>query len=385
MLVVDGIISMVGPTSEIAPIIPQDCEVIDAHGKAVLPGFVDAHTHPVFGGTRVDEFEMRCRGASYEEIAQAGGGIRSTVAKTRAASEEELVESGKRYSEWFLNCGTTTVEAKSGYGLDLETEIKMLRAIRHLNEHTCLRYVPTFLGAHAVPEEFKGRPSTYLNTVVADMLPEIANLGLAEYCDVFCEKGYFSPEDAKLVLESAKHYGLKPRIHADQLSDSGGAKVASEVGAVTADHLEQTSSEGIRALAKANVQPVLLPGSVHALGKSKYPASREMIEAGLAIVLATDFNPGSSPTPSMPMVLSLACTQMHMTAAEAITASTINAAYSLGLGSSLGSLEKGKIADFVIWDTSDHREIAYFFGVNLVAATFTAGKLQPSGRVLINI
>ncbi len=373
MLVRDGLIERAGTRVEIERLITPDCEVIDAGRRIVLPGFVDAHTHPVFAGNRADEFEMRAAGATYQQIAASGGGIRSTVRQTRAASEDELVETSKRYSQWFLRSGTTTVEAKSGYGLTVEDELKMLRAIRRLNRETRLRYVPTFLGAHVAPDEFKGRNSDYLDLIIEEMLPRVAREGLAEYADAFCEEGAFSPEESRRVLTAARGLGLKLRVHADQLSPGGGAALAAELGAATADHLEYTGAAGIAALKAANLQPVLLPASVFMLGVQRYPNARAMIDAGLALVLATDFNPGSSPVPSMLLVMTLAMTQMKMTAAEAITSATINAAYSLGRGDQIGSLERGKRADFVIHDCSDYREPAYFAGLEHPSMVFTGG------------
>jgi imidazolonepropionase len=373
-LVSEGRFQRVGARSEIEPLIDSDCEVVDARGRVVLPGFVDAHAHPVFAGTRADEYEERARGATYQEIAARGGGIRSTVRRTRAASLDELVDAGKRYAEWFLRTGTTTVEAKSGYGLTTEDELKMLRAIRRLNEETPLRYVPTFLGAHDVPAEYRSRREDYIDLLTEEMLPRVALERLAEYCDVFCEDRVFTLDESRKVLEAARGRGLGLRLHADQLSLSGGARLAAELGAATADHLEHTDSQGIRALKSAGVQPVLLPGSVYALGSARYPAAREMIEAGLAVVLATDFNPGSSPTPSMPMILSLASTHMKMSPAEGLTSATINAAYSLGRGREVGSIEEGKRADFVIHDAADYREVAYFFGVEHAREVFVEGR-----------
>ena len=375
MLVHGGYIEAAGRRREIEALINGDCEVIDAGRRVVMPGFVDAHTHPVFAGIRANEFEQRASGATYREIAARGGGIRSTVRTTRNASQSDLVKAGKRYADWFLRTGTTTIEAKSGYGLTLEDELKILRAIKQLNEETPLRYVPTFLGAHDIPSEYKSRRQTYVNLVVNEMLPRVAQEQLAEYCDVFCEQDVFTTDESWEILSAARCHGLGLRLHADQLSLSGGAKLAAELNAATADHLEHTDATGIQALKTAKVQPVLLPGSVYALGSHDYPAAREMIEAGLAVVLATDFNPGSSPTPSMTMVLSLACTQMQMTPAEAITAATINAAYSLGRGDEIGSLEKGKRADFVIHDCEDYRELAYFFGIEHPWRVYADGKL----------
>ncbi|MGE0884955.1 MAG: imidazolonepropionase [Blastocatellales bacterium] len=373
MIVRDGLIETVGTPEEVEPAITADCEIIDANQRIVLPGFVDAHTHPVFAGNRADEFELRAAGATYQEIAAAGGGIRSTVGKTRQASEDELIESGKRYAEWFLRCGTTTVEAKSGYGLTTEDELKMLRAIRRLNEETPLEYVPTFLGAHVVPEEFKGRNSAYVDLIIEEMLPKVVEERLAEYCDVFCEEGAFTIEESRRVLTAAKRLGLNLRVHADQLTLGGGAKLAAELGATTADHLEQTDDEGISNLKSANIQPVLLPCSVLMIGSSRYANARAMIDAGLAVVIATDFNPGSSPVASMLLALTLASTQMKMTPAEAITAGTINAAYSLGRGAEIGSLEAGKRADFVIHDCGDYRELAYFAGLEHPSQVYARG------------
>jgi imidazolonepropionase len=375
LLVRDGLIERVGTRAEIEPLIESGCTVADAQRRIMLPGFVDAHAHPVFAGTRADEFELRASGATYQQIAAAGGGIKATVRKTRAASEDELVERGKRYAAWFLRCGTTTVEAKSGYGLTTEDELKMLRAIRRLNAETPLRYVPTFLGAHTVPEEFAGNSTAYVELVIQEMLSRVQHEQLAEYCDVFCETGAFSLEESRRILVAAKQHGLGLRVHADQLSLNGGAALAAELNAVTADHLEQTDAAGIAALQAARVQPVLLPASVLMIGVARYPNARAMVEAGLAIVLATDFNPGSSPVASMLLVLTLACTQMKLAPAEAITAATINAAYSLGRGHEIGSLEPGKRADFVIHDCGDYRELAYFAGLEHPAAVYASGQL----------
>lgn len=375
LLVRDGLITKVGTTSQIEALIDGDTEVVDAYGHCVLPGFVDAHTHPVFGGTRVDEFEERAKGATYEEIATRGGGIQSTVNATRAMHDDMLAHESWTYTDWFLRLGTTTIEAKSGYGLSLEDELKILRVIKQLGDETALRYVPTFLGAHSVPPEYRSRRDEYVSLIIDEMLPAVANQKLAEFCDVFCEQNVFTTDESWKILSAARCHGLGLRMHADQLSLSGGAKLAAELGTITADHLEHTDAEGIAALKSAGVQPVLLPGSVYALGSSRYPAAREMIDAGLAVILATDFNPGSSPTPSMPMILSLAATHMKMTPAESITASTINAAYSLNRGAQLGSLEPGKIADFVIHDCNDYRELAYFFGMEHAWQVYASGEL----------
>jgi imidazolonepropionase len=367
MLVRDGRIATVGTRAEIEPRITDE-EVVDAGRCIVLPGFVDAHTHPVFGGNRADEYELRVQGVPYAEIAANGGGIRSTVRRTREASEEELEGAARRYRTWFLRGGTTTVEGKSGYGLNLETELKLLRVIRKLG------YIPTFLGAHEIPDEYHGRIDDYVELVIHEMLPAVA--GLAEYCDVFCEPKVFPAPTARRVLLAAKARGLKLRVHADQFSADYGSAVAADVGANTADHLEATTEAGLKALHAAGVQPVLLPGAVYALGLQKYPDARKMIEIGMRPVIATDFNPGSSPTASMPMILSLACTQMKLSPLEAIRAATIHAAESLGRAAEIGSLEPGKRADFVIHDCSDYREIPYFFGRETARKIYLSGELQ---------
>ena len=374
MLIRDGRIEQIGPSNEIAKALAAGTEVIDANGKVVLPGFVDAHAHPVFASNRVDEFEMRAQGATYEQIAESGGGIRSTVRKTRAASEEQLLAQAKKHASWFLRGGTTTVEAKSGYGLTVDDELKMLRVIRRLNAETPIEFVPTFLGAHAVPDEFQSAPEQYVSLVIHKMLPRVVEEQLAENCDVFCERGYFDITEAEKILRAAQDCKLRLRMHVDQLTNSGGAFLAARLKAATADHLEQVNAAEIGALVEAGVQPVLLPGSVYALGKTRYPPARAMIEAGLAVVLATDFNPGSSPTSSMPMVLSLAATQMKMTPAEAVTAATINAAWSLNRGNQIGSLEPGKRANFTLYDCADYREIAYYFGVSQTHSVYVSGK-----------
>ena len=374
LLVRGGLIEAAGARGEVEPLVAGDCEAFDAGGRVVLPGFVDAHAHPVFAGTRADEFERRALGATYQEIAAAGGGIRSTVRATRAATEDELVEIGRRRARWFLRTGTTTVEAKSGYGLSVEDELKILGAIRRLNEEGAPRFVPTFLGAHEVPDEYRARREEYVRLVVEEMLPRVAGESLARFCDVFCEERVFNADESRHILAAAKAHGLGLRVHADQLSLSGGALLAAELGAATADHLEHADEAGIEALRRAGVQPVLLPGSVYALGSARYPAARRMIDAGLALVLATDFNPGSSPTPSMTMILSLASTHLGLTPAESLTATTVNAAHSLGLGGEVGTLEAGRRADFCVHDAEDYRELAYFFGVEHPHAVYAAGR-----------
>src|SRR5881394_3057010 len=283
MLVRGEYIEAVCRRREIESLIDADCEVIDAGRRVVMPGLVDAHTHPVFAGIRANEFEQRASGASYREIAARGGGIRSTVRSTRNASQADLVKVGRRYADWFLRNGTTTIEAKSGYGLTLEDELKILRAIKQLNDETPLRYVPTFLGAHDLPSEYKSRRHLYVALVVNEMLPRVSEERLAEYCDVFCEEGVFTTDETWQILSAARCHGLGLRVHADQLSMSGGARLAAELNAATADHLEHTDTTGIAALKAAKIQPVLLPGSVYALGSNHYPSAREMVDAGLAV------------------------------------------------------------------------------------------------------
>lgn len=366
-------VAAIGERGHVESQVSNGAEVIDAGGCVVTPGFVDAHTHLVFAGNRADEFEQRSAGVTYQEIAARGGGIRSTVRKTRAATEDELVIAATRYTRWFLRGGTTTIEAKSGYGLTTADELKILRAMHRLGQSTRLRIVPTFLGAHEIPEEFAGRAPDYVRLLINEMLPRVATEGLAEFCDVFCEERVFDVALSERVLRSAAGLGLGLRVHADQFTAMGAAQMAATLKAKTADHLEHSDSHSIAALQAGGVQPVLLPGSVYAIGSRQYAPARAMIDAGLAVVVATDFNPGSSPTASMAMILSLACTQMKMTPAEAFTAATINAAWSLNRGLHVGSLEPGKFADLVIHDAADYRELPYFFGGQLPKLVLASG------------
>ncbi len=374
MVIEDSRITAAGPYSELKSKIPSDATIIDADHRCVTPGFVDAHTHLVFAGNRAAEFEQRIAGATYQQIAAAGGGILRTVALTRAATEDELLAAARRHRDWMLRNGTTTIEVKSGYGLDRDTELKMLRVIRRLNEEGPARIIPTLLAAHTVPPEYKDRRADYVRFVSEELIPEVASLGLAQYCDVFCDDHAFTAEEAHVVLLAAVRNGLGLRVHADQFRSGTGAVMASNLGAATADHLEAIEDEDLFHLWSAGTQPVLLPGSVFALSRTQYPPARKMIEAGLAIVLATDFNPGSSPVPSMPFMLSLACLQMGLSPAEALTAATINAAHSLGLGEQIGSLEPGKQADFIIHEFADYRELAYFIAAPLRPRVFIAGR-----------
>ncbi len=374
LLIENDLIAAVGSYGDLKSRIPRDATVVDARGRCVTPGFVDAHTHLVFAGNRADEFEKRIAGTAYQEIAAAGGGILRTVKLTRAASEDELLVAARRHRDWMLRGGTTTLEAKSGYGLDRDTELKMLRVLRRLNDEGPARIVPTLLAAHTVPPEFASRRGEYVRWIAEELIPEVARAGLARYCDAFCDERAFSVDEARTVLASAKRHGLGLRVHAEQFGAGTGAALAAELGAATADHLETATDETLIQLRDAGVLPVLLPGSVFALRRTQYPPARRMIELGLAIVLATDFNPGSSPVPSMPFMLSLACLQLGMSPAEALTAATINAAWSLRLGDRVGSLEPGKQADFLIHEFSDYREVAYFIAAPARPRVFVGGR-----------
>ncbi len=373
MVVENGRISAIGSYRELSPQLSRGVDAIDAGGRAVLPGFVDAHTHLVFGGNRIGDFEQRIAGRTYQEIAAAGGGIASTLEATRKASAEELLRAAKRHAQWFLAGGATTIEAKSGYGLSAEAELKILDVLKSLRERTPLRIVPTLLAAHMVPPEFRDHREAYLQIIMDRLIPQVAEGSLARYCDVFCDDHAFTLEEARRVLLAAKRNGLGLRMHVEQFRADGGAKLAAELGANTADHLECTNAEGFEALRNASVQPVLLPASVFALSRTEYPNARAMIAAGLAPVIASDFNPGSSPTTSMPFIISLAALYLRMLPSEAIVASTINAAASLEMAQEVGSLEPGKRADFVIHECEDYRELAYFIAAPIRPRVFVGG------------
>jgi imidazolonepropionase len=374
MFIEDGRIAAVGSYAEIKDVAPADAYVVNAQGRTVMPGFVDAHTHLLFGGNRLGDFEQRIAGRTYQEIAAAGGGIASTLGNTRKASEDDLVSIGQRHAEWFLRGGTTTIEAKSGYGLSVESELKILRALRSLQKNVPMKIVPTLLAAHTVPPEFRADREAYIALIAEQILPAVCEEKLARYCDIFCDDHAFTVAEARPLLQHAKRSGLELRMHVEQFRSDGGAKLAAELGAVTADHLECMSVEDMLVLKAAGVQPVLLPASVFALGRSEYPNARAMIEAGLAPVIATDFNPGSSPTASMPFIITLAALYMKMLPAESVVAATINAAASLGLADEIGSLEVGKKADFVIHEFSDYRELAYFIATAARPRVFIAGQ-----------
>jgi imidazolonepropionase len=387
VLIADGLIVAVGPRTQVeAHPSALGAQRLDAAGRVVLPGFVDSHTHLIHAASRADEYELRITGASYEEIAKRGGGILNSVSKLRAATSDALKKRAHAALKQFAAYGTTTIEAKSGYGLDLASELKILTLHKELSTEQTLDIVSTFLGAHAIPAEFRTRPSgvkDYVALLIDKLLPEIATQKLAEFCDVFCERGAFNLAQSKQILEAGKRYGLRPRIHAEQLSRTGATQLAVKLGAASCDHLEKVNRADIRVLAKSKTVATLLPGCDFHLGLKQYAPARDLIDAGAIAALATDYNPGTSPTVSMPMILSLACTQLRMTPAEAITAATINSAYSLGRDKQIGSLEVGKLADISIFDVDDYREIPYYFGMNTCHTTIKRGHIIYSKSSLI--
>jgi imidazolonepropionase len=378
-----GRIAWIGPAGEAGRrlALRRGATRIDAGGRVVLPGFVDSHTHLLFAGSREDEFARRLAGATYQELAAAGGGILATVRATRRASVEELVALGRRRLDLVLRHGTTTVEVKSGYGLTTSDELKMLDAIRRLRLSHPVRVRATFCGAHEVPPEFRGRPDAYVDLVVDGMLPEVARRRLAHYVDVFCEQGVFSVEQARRILRAGQALGLGAKLHADEFVATGGAALAAEIRALSADHLLAAPIEGIRAMAAAGVTATLLPGTAFFLGLPYAPA-RRFLEAGVRVALATDFNPGSSYTPNMQLIVTLACTQMRMTVEEALRAATLGGAHALGLADRVGSLRPGKACDLVVLDIPNHRHLPYLYGVNHVAAVVRDGRQvwPPTGR-----
>lgn len=379
LLVCDGKIVAAGPRAQVEKRAEaRRAEKLDVGGRVVLPGFVDSHTHLIHAASRAEEYELKIQGASYEEIARKGGGILNSAKKLRAATAEALKRRARRALEEFATYGTTTVEAKSGYGLDITSELKILELHRVLNAEQPLEIVSTFLGAHTVPAEFRGLPDgaeRYINLLVEQLLPEIANELLAEFCDVFCDRGAFTRAESKRVLSEGKRHGLAPRVHAEQLSHRGATRLAVELEAASCDHLEQVNAGDIRALAKSRTAATLLPGCDFHLGLKQYAPARKLIEAGAIVALATDYNPGTSPTVSMPMILSLACTQLRMTPAEAIAAATINGAYALRREKHIGSLEAGKQADLAVFEVEDYREIPYYFGMNRCWMTMKRGNI----------
>ncbi|WP_340084439.1 imidazolonepropionase [Siminovitchia sp. FSL H7-0308] len=371
----DGVIKAVGTTAKLEEQYGErenEAEVVDASGCLVTPGLVDPHTHVVYGGSREREFEMRLEGATYMEIMNAGGGIHATTRMTREATEEELMEQTMRRLDSFLTHGVTTVEGKSGYGMNIETELKQLRVMQKLQEAHAIDIVPTFMGAHAVPPEYKEREDEFVDHLIKEMLPVVAEEKLAEFNDVFCEKGVFTPEQSERILEAGKDYGLIPKIHADEIEPYGGAELAAKVGAISAEHLLKASDQGIRAMADAGVIACLLPATALYL-REQAAAGRKMVDAGVPVAISTDCNPGSSPTTSMPLVMNLACILMRMTPAEALTAATYNAACAINRQDKVGSLEQCKQADVVMWDIENYQKLQYLFGVNHVKSVWKKG------------
>lgn len=371
----DGVVKAIGTTVELEQQYASrvhEAQVVDATGHLVTPGLVDPHTHVVYGGSREREFEMRLKGSTYMEIMNAGGGIHATTRMTREASEEELIEQSTRRLNSFLAHGVTTVEGKSGYGMDLETELKQLRVMKKLQETHPIDLAPTFMGAHAVPPEYKGREDEFVNIIIKEMLPIVAEEKLAEFNDVFCEKDVYTPEQSERILEAGKRYGLTPKIHADEIEPYGGAELAAKVGAISAEHLLKASEEGIRAMAKSGTIACLLPATALYL-REQAAAGRAMIDEGVAVAISTDANPGSSPTTSMPLVMNLACISMRMTPAEALTAATYNAACAINRQDQVGSLEVGKLGDVVLWNVKNYQELQYLFGVNHVQSVWKKG------------
>jgi imidazolonepropionase len=382
LLVHDDRIAAIGPRRSIERLRQaRRAEKLDLGGRVVLPGFVDSHTHLIFPASRAAEYEQRICGKTYEQIARSGGGIRTTVEGLRRASPKLLEERGLVCLREFAAHGTTTLEAKSGYGLDWKSELKILDVLERLHQDQPLDIAKTFLGAHVVPPEFRGRADAYVNVLVKSWIPAVATAGLAEFCDVFCDRGAFTVAQARRILAAARACGLVPRIHAEQLAHTGGAQLAIEMHAASADHLEKVDRADIRALALSNVVCTLLPGCCFHMGAKRYAPARELIDADAIVALATDFNPGTSPTLSMTMILSLACTQMRMTPAEAIAAATINPAYSLRQQDRAGSLEVGKYADLAAFDVAGYREIPYYFGVNLCSLTMKRGAVIHSKKL----
>jgi imidazolonepropionase len=372
-----GRVFWIGKTEEMSGkfSLNRDGREIDAAGKVVMPGLIDAHTHLVFAGSREIEFEQRIRGLSYQEIAGRGGGILSTVEATRNSSFDELLSLGKKRLDRMLSKGVTTVEAKSGYGLSLQGEMKILKVMKALQETHPIDIVPTFLGAHTLPKEFREDRAHYMALLTEEMIPKVAQEGLAEFCDVFCEEKAFTAKESKSILETGKRYGLKPKIHADQLSSGGGAELAAEVNAYSADHLEYVSPEGIKKMAEKGVTAVLLPGASFFLAMNKYPPARDMIEQGVCVSLATDLNPGSSMTESLPLMMTMGCTLFKMIPKEVIQAATIHAAKSMGREKEIGSLEVGKQADIVLLGIPNYRYLPYHFGVDHVETVIKKGRI----------
>ncbi|KPN97718.1 imidazolonepropionase [Lysinibacillus sp. ZYM-1] len=364
------------------PELVKKADTIDASGKVVMPGLVDCHTHLVHGGTREQEFNMRLNGSTYMEIMNAGGGIHATTKRTRETSFDDLYEKTMQHLDVFLKHGVTTVEAKSGYGLDWETEKKQLEVAKKLQATHDIDVISTFMGAHAVPRDYKGREGEFVDVVIHDMLPKVVELELAEFNDVFCEKGVFTPEQSQRILEAGKAIGLTPKIHADEIEPYNGAELAAEVGAISAEHLLVASNEGIQKMAEAGTIAVLLPGTAFFL-RAPFARGRLMIDEGVPVAISTDFNPGSSPTMSLPFIMNLACMHMGMTLEEVLTATTINAAYALNRGEQIGSLEADKKADVIILDVANYKQLQYFYGMNHTNTVIKNGQVVVQNGILL--
>lgn len=357
----------------------EGCKVIDVNGAVVTPGLIDPHTHPVFSMTREKEFDMRIAGKSYMEIANAGGGIRASVRDLRNTPKQTLIEKTRKRLDRMLRYGVTTIEAKSGYGLSAEAELKQLEVIRDLNQTHAIDLVPTFLGAHEVPDEYRDQRDKYIDIINNEILPAVIKGNLAEFSDIFTEEGVYNIEESRKIQQAAKKAGLGLKFHVGELKSIGGAELAAEMGAVSADHLVYISDTGIRALAKAGTIAVLLPGTTFSLAGKQFAPARKMIEEGLAVALSTDCNPGSSYSESLPFMTSLAALMMKMTAAEALSAITVNAACAIDRGGKIGQLQQGMSADIVIWDMADFRELPYHYAVNMVAKVIKGGQVVVNG------
>ena len=376
----------VGPRSEVPNVGPQHAaplHVIEIDG-VILPGFIDCHTHAVFGGPRLEDHERRALGIDYKAIAAAGGGILQSVRDVRARSEAELVTLTRGRIATLLAHGATTIEVKSGYGLELEAELKQLRVIQKVGGALPVTLIPTFLGAHEVPPEYRGQRAAYVELVCEEMIPAVAREGLALCCDVFCEPGVFSGAETRTILTAARRHGLAPKKQADELEGSGGAELAVELGALSADHLASISDAGVRALAASPTIAVLLPATMMFLGKRTQAPARRLIDAGAAVALATDYNPGTSPTVSLPLVMALGVSQLGMRHAEVVTAVTINAAAAVGLAADRGQIAPGCVADLVVAGVEDWREVAYWIGANIVSAVWTQGSACPPLEPLLS-
>ncbi len=372
VLVEDETISWCGKMDELSMSSIKEADIVDCRDNVVMPGFVDSHTHLLFGGSRENEFAMRSAGATYQEIAARGGGILSTVTQVRSMQKKDLKKEARHRLTQLLRHGTTTVEIKSGYGLNMENEVKILEAITELGKEEVISIVPTFLGAHTVPPEYKTDKGSFVNDVINTMIPYIGKKKLALFCDAFCEEGYFSVDECRRILQAGIKHGMQAKLHGDELSSCGGAELAAEIGAVSVDHLEHISDTGIRALAKTGVVATLLPGVSFFLNH-RYAPARKLIESGATVAIATDFNPGSCMSYSMPMMMTIACTQMNLSPEETIAASTLNAAAAIGLSHEIGSIEKGKKADLIVLDIPNYKFLPYHFGENFVVKVVKRG------------